>query len=284
MLFKYKGRFLSEIFPFLYIIRTWQKRFFRFIYWQFSTNKYANTFEDELLPYRYVKHSSKLLRMYSNDEREYKWQKNKVKNLKIAAKAIDRIVIKPGEVFSFCKLVGLPTSKKGYLEGMELSRGEARAGIGGGICQLANLITWMTWHTPLTIIERSHHSFDPFPDQGRILPFGSGAAIFWNYVDLQIKNTSKDEVFQIIIDFTETALKGEIRSTKRPIYSYKIIEKEHFFIQKNEHWYRSNEIWRSVFNRGVDCGPKYFVAEERLVKNFARVKYEPDPSEYIIKF
>ena len=50
--------------------------------------------------------------------------------------------------------------------------GEVKTSIGGGICQLANLLYWMALHTPLEVIERHHHSFDPFPDSGRTLPFG----------------------------------------------------------------------------------------------------------------
>jgi vancomycin resistance protein VanW len=42
----------------------------------------------------------------------------------------------------------------------------------------------MAIHSPLVVVERSNHSFDPFPDDGRGLPFGSGAEIFYNYIDL----------------------------------------------------------------------------------------------------
>lgn len=49
---------------------------------------------------------------------------------------------------------------------MEVSFGEARSGIGGGICQLSNLIHWMAIHSPLVVVERSNHSFDPFPNEG----------------------------------------------------------------------------------------------------------------------
>ena len=45
---------------------------------------------------------------------------------------------------------------------------------GGGLCQLSNLIYWMTLHTPLTITERYRHSYDVFPDSNRTQPFGSG--------------------------------------------------------------------------------------------------------------
>ncbi|MFJ8513275.1 VanW family protein [Lysinibacillus xylanilyticus] len=51
---------------------------------------------------------------------------------------------------------------------------KVKTGVGGGICQLANLLYWMALHTPLIVTERHHHSFDPFPDSGRTLPFGSG--------------------------------------------------------------------------------------------------------------
>lgn len=88
-------------------------------------------------------------------------QHNKVINLKLAVAAIDGLIIAPGEHFSFCCLVGRPTRKRGYVEGMELSFGEARRGIGGGICQLSNLIHRMAIHSPLFVVERSNHSFDP---------------------------------------------------------------------------------------------------------------------------
>jgi vancomycin resistance protein VanW len=101
-------------------------------------------------------------------------QRNKVVNLRLAAARVDSVLIRPGETFSFNKVVGSCTRRKGYVEGMRLSNGEARAGVGGGICQLANLLPWMVLHSPLTVVERSEHSFDPFPDKGRVLPWGVG--------------------------------------------------------------------------------------------------------------
>ena len=45
---------------------------------------------------------------------------------------------------------------------MVLHYGSFQTGIGGGLCQLSNLIYWMTLHTPLTVTERYRHSFDVF--------------------------------------------------------------------------------------------------------------------------
>jgi Uncharacterized vancomycin resistance protein len=82
------------------------------------------------LPFRYLKHTSKPIRKLGNSDLAL--QHNKVINLKLAVASIDGVVIRPGEYFSFCRLVGRPTRKRGYVEGMELSFGEARSSIAAG--------------------------------------------------------------------------------------------------------------------------------------------------------
>ncbi|MBB4826306.1 vancomycin resistance protein VanW [Sporosarcina luteola] len=198
-------------------------------------------------------------------------QENKIVNLTIAAKAIDGILIEPGEVFSFWRLVGRATKGKGYSKGMQLSRGEVKTGIGGGICQLANLLYWMALHTPLTIVERHHHSFDPFPDEGRVLPFGSGASVFYNYVDLRFKNDTEYS-FQIRVWLTDRHLKGVIYSNEATACAYHIVEREHAFYQQDGKKFRKNEIWRKT----VDKRTGQCVKEELLLKNHAEVKYNPE--------
>lgn len=116
--------------------------------------------------------------------------------------------------------------KRGYVEGMELSFGEARRGVGGGICQLSNLIHWMAIHSPLVVVERSNHSFDPFPDEGRVLPFGSGAAIFYNYVDLVLHNPT-DRHFQLKLNVGETQLEGELLCDRVREYRYHVFQEAH---------------------------------------------------------
>ena len=108
--------------------------------WKTDGRQYAQSFHSNPLTFRVKKHQSVLIRKLGDSEQ--RWQKNKVINLKIASERISTILIKPNETFSFCQLVGLPTIKQGYVEGMELSFGQARGGIGGGICQIANLIHW----------------------------------------------------------------------------------------------------------------------------------------------
>ena len=200
-------KLLSQRHPFFYFLSIWEKRIKRTIKWQFDEKNYTSEFSSSKLDFRIKKHQSRLLRKLGDTEM---WmQVNKVENLKIATAKINGLLIKPGETFSFCKTVGLPTKRKGYKLGMEISRGKARPGIGGGICQCANMLHWLALHSPLTINERHHHSLDPFPDDGRVLPWASGAAVFYNYLDFQLTNNTTN-TFQILLWLTDECLEGEL--------------------------------------------------------------------------
>lgn len=263
-------KLLSQRHPFLYFLSVWTKRIQRYFLWYFGNKKYARFKSEDKLPYRVKKHQSVLIKKLG--ESDMQLQINKVTNLRIAIKKINNIVVKPGETFSFCKLVGLPSKRKGYLPGMELSFGEARAGIGGGLCQISNLIHWLVIHSPLTVVERYHHSFDPFPDDGRVLPFGSGATIFYNYRDLQVTNRT-EYTFQINLWLSEKCLEGELRVDKLLPYTYHVFEKDHQFVRINNGYYRKNEIWRNKMLRGKGGE---IMATELITENFAKVKYVPD--------
>lgn len=258
---------LSKIHPIFYHLRIFQKRLFRFISDLLVRNKLAKNRMDENFKYTVKKHQSLLRRKLGSSDPQL--QENKIVNIKVAIKNIDGIIIKPGEIFSFWNLVGKTTKRKGYIEGMQLSRGEVKTGVGGGICQLANLLYWMALHTPLQVIERHHHSFDPFPDEKRTLPFGSGASVFYNYVDVRFYNPT-DTTFQIRVWVTDKHLKGAVYTDSLLEHSFHIEERNHRFLKQKNKYYRENEIWRAVINRRT--GNK--VKDEFLIHNFSEVKYE----------
>lgn len=263
-------KLLSQRHPIFYFAAIWARRLRRYFDWYFDSKKYVSKQTANKLAYRIKKHQSVLLKKLG--ESDMQLQVNKITNLKIAIQNINGILIRPGETFSFCKLVGLPTKRKGYLLGMELTFGKARAGIGGGICQISNLIHWLVVHSPLTVTERYHHSFDPFPDNGRVLPFGSGATVFYNYRDYQFKNNT-NYTFQINLWLTDKSLDGELRIDSELDYAYHIIEKKHQFLKIDGQYYRKNEIWRDKilkFKSGE------IVNTELITKNFARVTYTLD--------
>jgi vancomycin resistance protein VanW len=153
---------------------------------------------------------------------------------------------------------------------MRLSNGSARPGIGGGICQLANLLHWMFLHSPLTVVERSEHSFDPFPDNGRVLPWGVGCSIVYNYVDLAVRNDT-EVTFQIFVSVGERYLEGELRADGPLQHSYRVFARDEQFLQYGDRHYRRNEIWRTVIDRRTGDT----VHEELVKQNCALVKYVP---------
>ncbi|MGE5396625.1 MAG: VanW family protein [Chitinophagales bacterium] len=234
-----------------------------------DSKRYSRKTSKDKLQFHFIDHRSVLVRRLGDSDPIL--QLNKITNLKIAAKKLNGILIRPGETFSFWRLVGKTSRTKGYLDGLCLLQGKAIPGTGGGLCQLSNLIYWMVLHTPLTVIERHRHSFDPFPDSDRVIPFGTGATVFYNYVDLQFYNPTS-HTFQILISFDDTYIKGDILCDAPLTTTYRVFERNHRFIKKNGKSYRSNEIWREVFQDGVK------LYEDILFTNFCEVKYRLDES------
>ncbi len=261
-------RRLTERWPLLYPVAVEVLRLRRSWQWRRSDTAWAAG-RAEPLPVRIHQHRSLLLRRLGAADM---WmQHNKVHNLRLVADRLDGLVIRPGEEFSFCRTVGRTTRRKGYRDGMLLDNGEARAGVGGGICQSANLLHWMVLHGPLTVTDRSEHSFDPFPDNGRVLPWGVGCAVYYNYVDLRFRNDTAT-TFQLRVRVGQRYLEGELRSDRPVPHSYSVYAKDEQFTRRGADWYRSNEIWRDVIDRRT--GDR--VRSELIKTNRALVKYVPD--------
>ena len=153
------------------------------------------------------------------------WQENKVVNLRLAAQRLDGVLLRPGETMSYWRLIGRPSRRKGYREGMVLFLGRIGGDIGGGLCQMSNLIFWMTLHTPLTVVERYRHSHDVFPDANRTQPFGSGATRAYPHRDLMIRNDT-NQTFQLRVWVGKEHLHGQWRAETVVQHRYEIVEKD----------------------------------------------------------
>ena len=245
----------------------------RYLFWCSPSICWAKTYVEEKLPFIQVNHATPLLRHLKGDEMV--WQRNKIINLKLAVRCLDGIILYPGETFSYWKLIGRPTYRKGYREGMVLFLGQIGGDIGGGLCQLSNLIFWMTLHTPLTVVERYRHSHDVFPDSGRTQPFGSGATCAYPHRDLMIRNDT-NEPYQLCLWVGETHLEGEWRSVSPPKLSFEIIEKDARIDQVSWGGYiRHNALYRRVYDRSGR-----FLEEQFLFTNDAIMMYSPLLSAY----
>lgn len=213
-------------------------------------------------------HRTPLLRQLKDVEMTY--QNNKVENLRLAAACLDGVVLQPGETLSYWRRIGKPSRKKGYQEGMVLQSGKVAYGVGGGLCQLSNLIFWMTLHTPLEVTERHRHGYDVFPDSNRTQPFGSGATCYYPYGDLMIYNPT-DRPWQLRVWVGERYLEGEWRSTEPPEYRYEIEERDHFI---QSEWCGGYSRHNRLFKRVLTLDGK-LAAEFPVVENHAMMMYAP---------
>lgn len=254
-------------------LRMWLgKRYFicrRYWQWYFGKQAFAKTLLENQLEHQLFEHQTPLLRKLKNLEMQLQY--NKITNLQLAAAKISGLIIRPGETFSFWYLVGRTSRSKGYKPGMMLQNGQIIEGIGGGLCQMSNLLFWMAIHTPLTITERWRHSYDVFPDAGRTQPFGSGATLSYNYVDLQFKNETNDD-YQLNLWLSDTHLHGSICSNAACPYSYQVEETQHEIIGEAWGGYsRHNQIVRNIFSRDT----QELIKTEPLVENHAILMYTP---------
>jgi vancomycin resistance protein VanW len=198
-------------------------------------------------------------------------QHNKVNNLAIAVKLISGTLLGPGESFSYWRAIGRPTARKGYKKGMVLRAGMVGEGVGGGLCQLSNLLYWMTLHTPLTVVERWRHSYDVFPDEQRALPFGSGATCSYPNIDLEFKNTTR-HTLQLLLFLTNDELVGEWRCATPMMTIYEVVERDHAI---QHEWWGGYTRHNTIVRKSLDARTHALIHEEEVAVNHAIMMYEP---------
>ena len=240
----------------------------RYLLWCSPNYRWAKERRETRLPCIQTTHSTPLIRQLRREEIE--WQRNKVINLKLAVARLDGLVLHPGETFSYWRLIGKPSHRKGYREGMVLFLGQIGSDVGGGLCQLSNLIFWMTLHTPLTVVERYRHSHDVFPDADRTQPFGSGATCAYPHRDLMIRNDT-DQDFQLCLRVGESHLEGAWRAARPPQVRYRILERDARIEQASWGGYiRHNALYRQTEDLAG-----HLLDEQFLFSNDAIMMYSP---------
>ncbi|MFT8319699.1 MAG: VanW family protein [Bacillus sp. (in: firmicutes)] len=109
--------------------------------------------------------------------------KNRSHNISLAANAIDNYVIFPNETFSFNQVVGMRTTKEGYMRAPIIVKGEFSEGIGGGICQVSSTLFNAVDRAGLKIVQRYSHS-----RRVSYVPSGRDATVSWYGPDFRFQN------------------------------------------------------------------------------------------------
>jgi len=223
---------------------------------------------EDRFPYEIAAHRTPIFRVLAGVDQRL--QENKAVNLRLAAQRLDGRVLAPGQRLSFWRHVGRPTYRRGFLDGLVLRQGKLDEGVGGGLCQMTNLMYWMTIHTPLTIVERWRHSYDVFPDNRRTQPFGSGATCAWPVLDLQIENRTAAS-YRLGLRVDDADLVGTWAAQVPAAFGYDVYEARHLITNDAPGVFTRHNVLR---RRVVDRSGRQ-VDDELLAVNEARLMYQP---------
>ena len=110
---------------------------------------------------------------------------NRNTNLKLACKAINGKLVRPGETFSYNETLGKRTAEKGYKAAGAYVSGKTVETIGGGICQVSSTLYYACLKADLQIVERTAHSY-----MVSYMPYGMDATVSWGSLDYKFKNNT----------------------------------------------------------------------------------------------
>ena len=230
--------------------------------------RFAETKSDEKLPNVISHYESVLIK--KGPGIDPRTQENKAVNVEIASSKINGIIIRPGETFSFWKLVGKITAKRGYLEGRVIKNGVLVTGVGGGLCNLANTVNNLILHSPLQITEFHKHSDALASDIGHRVPMANGTSVNYNYIDYRFVNNTDQDV-QILLWCDEVNSIGELRSEKEIPFRFELSEEGHHFEKEGDEYFRVSKIFKDK----IDKESGEVVERELIWNNHSRVMFDP---------
>jgi len=111
------------------------------------------------------------------------WNGSRSHNLEKAARAVDGLVLWPGETFSFNDRVGPRTEEADYREAKVIAHYGYTDGVGGGICQVASTLYGAAFFAGLHEVERNQHRF-----RVAYTRLGLDATVDYGKKDLRIRN------------------------------------------------------------------------------------------------
>lgn len=110
---------------------------------------------------------------------------NRVYNISVAAGALDGLLVRPGEVVSFNKVVGPRSSEAGYKAAPMIINNEFVEAPGGGVCQVSTTLYNAVLLAGLEIVERHNHSLPV-----GYVPAGLDAMVSYGGADFKFRNNT----------------------------------------------------------------------------------------------
>jgi vancomycin resistance protein YoaR len=110
---------------------------------------------------------------------------SQIRNIQQGARALDGFIVKPGEVFSFNRVVGPRTLERGYQPAPSYLENLITDTVGGGICQLSSTLYAASLEAGVVILQRVPHRYLVHS----VAP-GRDATVWYGKADLQWMNNT----------------------------------------------------------------------------------------------
>lgn len=265
-----RKRLFCELGPLAYKISLKKQILTRHLKNLFSAENFAITRSKEPLKEIVYSVSNNMIKRGPGINPEHQF--NKAENIRLACSKINGLIINPGETFSFWQLVGNTSRKHGFLDGRILKNGKLVAGVGGGLCNLANSLHIVVMHSPMTVTELHHHSDALAPDEGgERKPYSAGTSVNYNFIDFRFRNDTDSKV-QLLTYCCGDDLTVELRTDQPFPDSYKIVEEDHHFTKEdNGCYYRKSKIYRETIDKATGLVKK----RELKWDNKSKVMFDP---------
>ena len=197
---------------------------------------------------------------------------NRTQNIKVAANKIDGTVIKAGQIFSFNKVVGARTKKRGFKEAVEIVNNKYVTGVGGGVCQVSSTLYNAVLFAGLKIVERKNHS-RPVD----YIPLGRGATVYYDLIDFKFKNNFSNSLLimsKVVNDQLTITLLGKdpginvkVITSSPQIIDPKVIKKPDKELNNNRKVMQEGKVGYKVTTRRIIKSNSEIVNNEIISKD-----------------
>lgn len=258
---------ITQLFPWLLPIRRKQRIFCFYTKMRFDANRYASYQANELLPYKLFESSCPMYNYGTGFDMVY--QENKVFNLMLAAAKLDKLIIRPGETFSFWNSVRYADRQIAYKYGLAEIDGKLSTQYGGGLCQISNLLCWLFLHTPVKIVERHGHGKKDFAEPASDAPMGVDATVSEGWLDFRVRNDT-DTSFQLSITFDDEHIIGRVFTDQENGHIWQVSNADLRYYSESEGIFEEVDVIQKVY----DTYKNHYISEKKIYRNRCEIGYQ----------
>lgn len=115
---------------------------------------------------------------------------NRSHNIRVATEASSKVILKPGQEYSFNGVVGKRSAENGYKNAPVIMEGEMEQDLGGGVCQVSSTLYNAVLKSGLEIVNVKNHSIP-----SSYVGMGRDATVTDSGIDFVFKNPYKHNIY-----------------------------------------------------------------------------------------